>query len=69
MDLKAYIRERGRADLAKALKTSPAYVSQLAYGQRRVTGEMAVKIERATDSDVTRVELRPDLFHRESEAA
>lgn len=62
MNLSEYSEKHGRAELAEALKTSPAYVSQLASGHRRITAEMAIKIERATNGEVTRHELRPDLY-------
>ena len=65
MNLSEYAEKHGRAELAEALQTSPAYVSQLASGHRRITAEMAIKIERATNGEVTRHELRPDLYPEE----
>lgn len=66
MNLSEYVEKNGRADLADTLKTSPAYVSQLMGGHRRITAEMAIKIERATNGEVTRHEMRPDLYQEET---
>ena len=61
MTLVEYIRKHGRAKLARALKTSEAYISQLAHGHRRVTEGKAMLIERATRGAVRCEDLRPDV--------
>ena len=61
MELIVYIRQFGAHDLAKNIETSPAYLSQLAYGHRKASPRMAKKIEDATDGQVTVADLRPDL--------
>ena len=66
MNLRKYVEEHGREGIASALDTSPAYVYQLANGHRRVTAEMAARIELATGKKVTRHDLRPDIYPKES---
>lgn len=66
MDLKTYISaERGRAvALAARLSVSPSYLSQMANGQSPISPERCVEIERATNGEVTRPELKPDGWQR-----
>lgn len=66
MDLKTYIStaERGTAaKLAAALGVSPSYLSQMTAGSSPISPERCVAIERATDSSVTRKDLRPNDWH------
>ena len=66
MDLQTYISDRERkANLAKALATSPMYLWQLAtrWKGRKPSPEFAMKIEAATQGVVDRHELRPDIWH------
>ncbi len=52
--------ERGRASwLAKAADIPPSFLSQMVAGDRPVPPAAAVSIERATNSEVSRQELRP----------
>lgn len=73
MDLQTYISDRERkANLAKALATSPMYLWQLAtrWKGRKPSPEFAMKIEAATEGAVARHELRPDIWQpTQSEAA
>lgn len=58
--------------LADAAGVEQQTISKLLNGQRRITAEMAVAIERATAGQVPRQELRPDIFKpasADSEAA
>ena len=72
MTLLEYIRQHGRRDLAQAIGSSEAYISQLAHGHRRAGAELAMLIEQATAGAVRCEDLRPDVpWHvlRGSEAA
>lgn len=65
MDLQTYIETPARlSQLAADVGTSPGWIWQIATGWRgkRASAEMAVKIETATAGEVSRAELRPDLF-------
>lgn len=66
MDLKNYISvERGRAaTLAARINVSPSYLSQLVGGSSAISPERCVEIERATDGEVTRKDLRPDDWEK-----
>ena len=54
--------------LAEAIGCSQQHVSFLMHHAKTLSGEIAVKIERATDGQITRHELRPDLFEPPVEA-
>jgi DNA-binding transcriptional regulator YdaS (Cro superfamily) len=72
MDLKTYIADPAtRRELAADCGTSPDYLWQVATGWRgrRASVDLAKRIEAATDSAVTRHDLRPDVFGPASEAA
>lgn len=65
MDIKTYLRstnpdERNR--VAREAGTTVAYLYQIAGGHRTPGPKMALAIERATSGQVTRSELRPDLW-------
>ncbi len=65
MDLKTFIADESRrAALVSALGTSDGYLWQLANGWRgrRPSAEFALRIEAATFGQVSRAELRPDLW-------
>lgn len=47
---------------AKGVPTTQALVSQWEQGATTITAERAVDIERATDGEVRRGDLRPDLW-------
>lgn len=67
MDMKHYwqnLAAAEKAELAKALDTEVAYLSQIAHGHRQAGPVFARDIETATRSEVTRYELRPDVFGR-----
>jgi DNA-binding transcriptional regulator YdaS (Cro superfamily) len=48
--------------LADAIGCSQQHVSYLLHEAERVSAEVALKIDRATDGRVSRHELRPDIF-------
>lgn len=65
MDLATYISEPVRRDdLAQAIPVNPQYLWQLAHAWRgkRPSAAMARAIEQVTGGQVTRAELRPDIF-------
>jgi DNA-binding transcriptional regulator YdaS (Cro superfamily) len=55
--------------LAEAMGCSQQQISYLLNGADRVSAEMAIKIERATNRGVSRHDLRPDLYPIEQERA
>lgn len=61
MTLSDYLKaERGRTNaLAALLGVSGSLVTQWGNGNKGVSAERAVDIERATDGEVTRRDLRP----------
>lgn len=64
MTLSEYIKSRRGmgVQLAAALGISPSYLSQLVVGN--IAPAMCVSIERATQGDVRRWDLRPKDWHR-----
>lgn len=63
MKLIDYISDMARrAELAKAVTSSPDYLWQVATDRRKASHELAKSIERATNGAVSRHDLRPDIF-------
>jgi len=65
MNFHAYYKSlttEGREALAKQLDTSVAYLSQLAHKHRQPGHGMAQAIEQITGGQVSRYELRPDIY-------
>lgn len=62
--IRSYRKKHGLscADLAKKLGLAESTLRSIENGTRPITAELAVEIERATDSEVVRQHLRPDLF-------
>lgn len=52
----------GQVPLAVRAGVRQQTISKLLNRQHAVSAEVAVKIERATEGKVTRIDLRPDLF-------
>lgn len=50
--LSAYLKDKPKGDFAKALGTSPSYLSQLMSGYRRPSFQMMLKIERLSEGEV-----------------
>ena len=68
MNLSDYLQGTTHRDLAARVEVHPSLVSQWVTGRVRVTAEKAIAIETATNGAVTRSELRPDLWPRDSAA-
>lgn len=64
MTLEEYVAEsRGNASgLAKAIGVSPVLISLWATGKRQVPAKRCTQIEKATNGQVARLDLRPDIF-------
>jgi DNA-binding transcriptional regulator YdaS (Cro superfamily) len=64
MDIKAYLEkhELSQEQFAKQLGVSQGLVWQWLDGRTRITAERAVEIEEKTAGEVTRRDLRPDLY-------
>lgn len=62
--LKSYLKRHqlSQGSLAAKLGVSPGLVWQWLNGRTRITGNMAVRIEDATNGEVTRKDLRPELY-------
>jgi len=57
-DLSAKAKRR----LAAGVGNSPEYLRLVAYGHRRASADLAVRLEKATAGGVKRADLRPDIF-------
>jgi DNA-binding transcriptional regulator YdaS (Cro superfamily) len=67
MTLEEYFRDKPRgvkADLARELGISKTWMSLLTSGRSVPSPELSHLIERLTKGQVTRKDLRPDLFGR-----
>lgn len=64
MTLQSYLKKHNLSQeaFAKSLHVSKGLVWQWLNGRTRITGEMAVRIERATDGEVRRQDLLPELY-------
>ncbi|POA50754.1 MULTISPECIES: transcriptional regulator [Pseudomonas] len=75
MSLHTYMKSLDKLqveDLACRCKTTMGQLKQIAYGNRRASGGLAVNLERETKGAVTCEELRPDIdwaYLRGSKAA
>ena len=47
----------------KKTGTSVAYLKQIAYGNKKASASLAVKVEIASNAKITRAMLRPDDWH------
>ncbi|NHC63197.1 transcriptional regulator [Paenalcaligenes suwonensis] len=66
MKLLDYVSQKhgGQSELARTLGIPPQLVYQWARCVRQVPAERCAEIERATNGEVTRKDLRPDDWHR-----
>lgn len=65
MKLLDYVKTREtQRNLATKLGITPVLINQWANAKRPIPPERCVEIERATDGEVTRPELRPDDWQR-----
>lgn len=65
MTLTEYFADKphgSKADMAKALGISRTWMALLISGLRVPSPELALEIERITNGQIRRVDLRPDLF-------
>lgn len=64
MRISTYLREKGlsQEEFATHLGVSQGLVWQWIAGRTRVTAERAIEIEGKTDGEITRHDLRPDLY-------
>lgn len=64
MNLKSYLEQPGKtqAEFAANIGVSQSLVSQWVTGKKRVRAEVVQIIEVETKSQVTRQDLRPDIF-------
>jgi DNA-binding transcriptional regulator YdaS (Cro superfamily) len=62
MNLHDYLTTTTQQELADRLGVTQGIISQWVLGRVPVPPERAAAIERATQGEVTRVELRPDVF-------
>jgi DNA-binding transcriptional regulator YdaS (Cro superfamily) len=71
MNLAKYVKPRGmQTSLADAINVSPVLIHQWSSGKRSVPAIRCKQIELATDGEVKKHELRPDIFDApEKEAA
>jgi len=51
-----------KTELASNLKTSKAYLSQIAHGHRQAGFKFAVRIEEITSGLCPREDIRPDIY-------
>lgn len=64
MNIQNYLKQRrGKraSELARAAGTSVGYLRLLSYGLRRPSAEMAMKLEAASQGEISARELRPDI--------
>ena len=64
MNFAAYIQQLPRGEkkiFASRLGVTASYLSRLISGDRAITAERALQIESASEGQVTRFDLRPDL--------
>lgn len=64
MDIKTYLKQhniQSRRDLAEAAGTKLIYLRQISTGLRKVSADLAVRLEHASGGLITAYELRPDL--------
>ena len=68
MTLKEYLSIKGNTATALGKKVGVSHASILRYANNKqpISGDRAVDIERETDGQVTRQELRPDLWPAEA---
>jgi DNA-binding transcriptional regulator YdaS (Cro superfamily) len=64
MNIKQYVKKHGQTGAARILGVTQGYIWQVLDGRLRITAERAVEFERTTRGELTRTELRPDLWPR-----
>lgn len=71
MTLEQFLKDSDQTAAAFAMKIGapPSTVTRWLRGERRVSPEMAIKIEAATNGKIRRHLLRPDLWPSKERAA
>lgn len=71
MNIKAYLAKHGlsQEEFGKKIGVSQGLVWQWLDGRTRITAERAKEIAEKTDGEITRHDLRPDLYPPEPERA
>jgi DNA-binding transcriptional regulator YdaS (Cro superfamily) len=71
MDIPAYLHKHGlsQADFATMLDVSPGLVWQWINEYTQITAERAKEIEEKTRGEITRHDLRPDLYEKRARVA
>lgn len=66
MDIRDYLKKHdlSQDDFAKSIGVTQGLVWQWLEGRQRITAERALEIEEKTKGEITREELRPDLFRK-----
>lgn len=64
MNLSTYLQQVKQTDLAEKLGVSQGLISMWSSGEKRIPILRSIEIERATDGQVTRQELRPDDWQK-----
>ncbi|MNJ71009.1 hypothetical protein D3C77_675080 [compost metagenome] len=59
----------GQAELARRCNTSQPRIWQCVHRNQRVPADLVIPFERAVDGQVTRHQLRPDLYPDEGSTA
>lgn len=62
--LTSYLQANSGAELARRLGVTPTSVSEWKTGRKTPDPERCVAIEQITNGEVTRIDLRPDDWHR-----
>lgn len=65
MNAKEFLADKGPEEserVAKRAGTNLAYFKQIASGFRKASGPLSLRLERETDGELTRHELRPDIY-------
>lgn len=60
--IRRYIDRHGVQEASKRLGVSIPALYAWANGTRRISGDRAVELERASGGELTRDDLRPDLY-------
>lgn len=68
MDIRTYLEknEISQKQFGKKLSVTQGAVWQWLSGETRVTAERALEIEKVTSGEVTRHDLRPDVFGKKT---
>lgn len=62
MKLTEFLKTTTQSALAEKLGVSQGLIHQWISGKTRITAERAIDVEEKTNKQITRQDLRPDLF-------